>query len=114
MKIDAYSFGSMTIDGKVFDADLIVFPDRIRAHWWRIEGHALAVEDLKEVIDFQPKILLVGKGASGCMEIPAATKNALQAKRIKLIEGNTDRVYPIFNEALEKAEKVVGAFHLTC
>ena len=52
MKIDKYNFGSITINGKEYTKDVIIFPDRVSAPWWREEGHNLSLKDLKEVINF--------------------------------------------------------------
>ena len=114
MRIDSYSFGVMKVDGTEYTADLIIFPNRIRANWWRRQGHSLAVEDLDDVLGFKPELLVIGKGASGLMGIPASTKKTLQEKGIELIAKNTGQAWGIFNEQIEKGRKVVGAFHLTC
>ena len=114
MRVDSYSFGSMAVDGKTYEADLIVFPDRVRPNWWRLEGHSLVPEDLREVVDFQPELLIVGKGAQGCMDVPAATVKALEEKHIQVISANTDKACQLFNKELQKGKKVVAAFHLTC
>jgi hypothetical protein len=37
--IDKYSFGSITIDGRTYDTDVIIYPERIDDRWWRKEGH---------------------------------------------------------------------------
>lgn len=114
MHIDSYAFGSMMVNGKEYREDLIVFSDKVRSNWWRKEGHKLLLDDLAEVIDYQPEVLIVGKGASGCMTVSDETRDALQEKNIKIIDRNTDQAYKIFNEEIKKATKVVGAFHLTC
>ena len=104
----------MKVDGAEYRADLIVFPDRIRSNWWRRQGHSLAVEDLDDVLDFKPDVLVIGKGASGLMEIPASTKKVLQEEGIEVIAENTGQAWGLFNEQIKKGRKVVGAFHLTC
>ena len=114
MRIDSYSFGVMMVDGAEYTADLIIFPDRIRSNWWRRQGHNLAVEDLDDVLGFKPDVLVIGKGASGLMEIPASTKKVLQEEGIEVIAKNTGQAWGIFNEQIEKGRKAVGAFHLTC
>ena len=114
MRIDSYSFGVMKIDGAEYRSDLIVFPDRIRSDWWRKQGHSLAIEDLDDVLDFKPEVLVVGKGASGLLEIPPSTKKLLQQAGIEVIAENTGRAWGLFNEQIEKGRKVAGAFHLTC
>ncbi|MFQ5952079.1 MAG: MTH938/NDUFAF3 family protein [Candidatus Omnitrophota bacterium] len=114
MHIDDYSFGSMTVDGNTYTSDLIVFPDKIKSSWWRVEGHSLCMEDLDEVLEYGPEVLVIGKGASGCMDVPEPTKETLEEKNIEVIEGNTGEVYRVFNDQIKKGRRAVGAFHLTC
>lgn len=114
MRIDSYSFGVMKVEGTEYTADLIIFPDRITPNWWRRQGHSLAIEDLNDVLDFKPEVLVIGKGASGLMEIPASTEKVLQEKGIEVIAKNTGQAWGLFNEQIEKGRKAVGTFHLTC
>lgn len=114
MPIESYRFGLIKIDGTEYRQDLIVFPDKIKSNWWRRQGHSLAVEDLQDVLEFKPELLIIGKGASGLMEIPAATEQALQDAGIEVISQNTSQACSTFNEQAESGKKVVGAFHLTC
>ena len=104
----------MTVSGKEYHNDLIVFPDSVLSKWWRVDGHSLAIEDLKEVIDYKPNILVVGKGAAGIMRVPSLTEETLKKHKIKIISKKSGEAYKVFNEYIEKGEKVVGAFHLTC
>lgn len=121
MRIDSYSFGVMKVDGAEYRGDLIVFasrgagaPGKVRSNWWRKEGHSLAIEDLDDVLAFKPEVLVIGKGASGLMKVPAPTEKTLQEKGIEVIAVSTGQAWGIFNEQIEKGKKVVGAFHLTC
>ena len=111
--IDSYSFGSMVIDGKEYTSDLIIYPDHVQSSWWRIEGHRLDVEDIKEILEARPEVLVVGTGASGLVEIPEETEKHIGSKRIRLIAQRTEEAYKTFNE-LSKSKRVIGAFHLTC
>ena len=47
MLIESYSFGKISINGKIYHSDVIIFPDRVYDSWWRKEGHILHLEDLK-------------------------------------------------------------------
>ncbi len=114
MKIDSYSFGTMKVDGTEYKGDLIIFPDKIKPDWWRKKGHSLAVDDLADVLDFKPDVLVVGKGASGMMNVPAETEKFIQDQARVLIAEKTSQACQIFNEKIEKSTKVAGAFHLTC
>lgn len=114
MKIDSYSFGSMTIDGKAYSSDLIVFSEKVIANWWRKSGHTLLIDDLDEVLKYKPEILIVGTGADGVMQIPESTKSALKDNDIELIEEITSVAYETFNRCSKEGKRVTGAFHLTC
>jgi hypothetical protein len=114
MRIDSYVFGSMTVNGKRYTSDLIVYPDKVQSYWRRAEGHSLHIVDLQDVVDYAPEILVVGKGAENCMTVPEDTRKALEEKNIKVIDANTDDACQIFNDLIGDKKKVVGAFHLTC
>lgn len=114
MRIDSYNFGVMKVDGVEYTTDLLVFPDKVKSNWWRKEGHSLAIEDLDDVLNFKPEVLVVGKGASSLMEIPPSTQKTIQEQGIELIANTTSQAWQLFNEQMEKGKKAVGAFHLTC
>ena len=111
--IDSYSFGKMVIDGKTYTSDVILYPDKVDDSWWRESGHLLQKEDLRDVIQYNPEILIVGTGAYGLMKILDETKQFLEVKGIELISEETKEACKIYNE-LKERKKVVAAFHLTC
>jgi len=111
--IDSYDFGRIVINGKRYNSDLIVFSDKVRDGWWRKEGHRLHVEDLKDVLEFKPEVLVVGTGYSGLMRIPPETRRYVESEGIELISQKTAEACETFNR-LVKSRKVVAALHLTC
>ena len=111
--IDSYDFGRIVINGKRYSSDLIVFPDKVRDGWWRKEGHRLHVEDLKDVLEVKPEVLVVGTGYSGLMRVPHETRKYVESEGIELIAQNTAEACETFNR-LVKSRKVVAALHLTC
>jgi hypothetical protein len=114
MRIASYSFGSITIDGQVYKADVIILGDRVVPNWWRKAGHSLCEEDLAEVIEYGPDVLIIGTGASGMMEVPEEVKRFLEDKGIEVISLRTSQAYKVFNEMSESGKRAAGAFHLTC
>jgi putative phosphoribosyl transferase len=112
--IDSYSFGTMIIDGKEYDRDLIVFPDKMKTNWWRANGHILRIADLQEVIEYKPELLIIGTGASGRMQAEPSTIDSLRQEGIKCIEEPTADAIKLFNREMQNGTRVVGAFHLTC
>ena len=111
--IESYGFGRMRINGVTYTSDLIVFPDRVKSDWWRIEGHKLRVEDLEEVLRVKPEILVVGTGYYGLMKVLPETEKQLRAEGIRLIMEKTEEAYKIYNK-LSESKRVTGTFHLTC
>jgi hypothetical protein len=56
--IESYQFGEIIIDGRRYTSDIIIYPERIDASWWRKEGHALNIEDISTIIDVLPDTLI--------------------------------------------------------
>lgn len=113
-RIENYSFGRIVIDGKAYTSDLIILPDRIIDSWWRKSGHSLVMDDLDDVLGNPPETLVIGCGASGIMDVPAATRKTLEAKGIKVIAQSSDKAVQTYNAAAARGEKVAAALHLTC
>lgn len=114
MHIDAYSFGSITVDGGTYSRDLIIFSDRINSAWWRGEAHRLQKKDLEEVFRYKPELLIVGTGASGMMKVPDDLRHELQQEHIDCEVHPTGEAVKRFNQECAAGKRVAGAFHLTC
>jgi len=113
MKIEYYSFGRITIDGKTYTSDVIIYPERVDSSWWRKQGHSLHIEDLKDIIPAKPEILVVGTGNTGLMVVPEETMSYLKSKGIEVHVVRTDKATELFNK-FQKDKKVIAALHLTC
>lgn len=111
--IESYSFGEIKINGKTYNNDVKIFPDRVKSNWWRKEGHRLHLEDIEDIIEESPDVLIVGTGASNRMTVPQETKESIESKGIKLIIKDTREACETYNEISEK-EDTVAALHLTC
>jgi len=114
MHIDSYQFGKIIIDGTEYNSDCLIIGGSVKPNWWRKQGHLLTPEDLEPVIAAKPKILVVGCGASGMLEVSEDTDKLLQEHGIELFRANTNKAVNKFNELSEKGESVVAALHLTC
>ena len=114
MHIDSYRFGEMLVNGRSFTSDLIIFGDHIEDQWWRENGHLVSLQDLVEVMDIRPEVLVVGRGKLGAMKIPEATADAIEGAGIQLVDARTEEAVVVFNQIVHTGKSVVGAFHLTC
>jgi hypothetical protein len=111
--IDDYSFGRIVINNEVYTSDVIIYPDRVDASWWRKQGHYLQEDDLKDILIAQPDTLIVGTGYSGIMQVPKKTRTLLESKNIAVYIEKTGAAAELFNR-ISKKKAVIAAFHLTC
>ena len=111
--IDSYQLGLISVNGKKYTSDIIIFPDRVRDDWWRKSGHQLCLEDIAEVIAKNPEVLIVGTGVSGLVEVLPEVQQAVDARGIKLIAETTDKACHTYNQ-LCHSQRVVAVLHLTC
>lgn len=114
MMIETSSFGAITVAGIVYTKDLLLFPDRVVPGWWRREGHVLVIEDLEEVLAFNPEIVVVGTGVFGALKVSGEVFSALEGREIQVDVSRTGKAVGRFNELIDKGCRVAGAFHLTC
>jgi len=113
MRIQSYRFGEIVIEGKSYSDDLIVFADRVQAGWLREEGHVLQVADLKEALEAEPEVLIVGTGTQQGMKVASEVVTHTKKAGIELLAFDTRMACQMFNELVGK-RKVVAVLHLTC
>ncbi len=113
MKVREYSFGRITVGGRTYTTDVIIYPDIVRPSWWRREGHTLHVEDIEEVFLYRPEVIVVGTGYAGMMRVPSATIEAVKAMGIEIHAQRTSEAVSLFNE-LSDVRKTVACLHVTC
>jgi len=111
--IDSYSFGTITIDGNKFTKDLIIYHDHITLNWRRKTSHLLTENDIAEILDYKPEILIIGTGSRGLMKVDDKLKEKLKALGIEFVIKKTAEAVKEYNEIF-KDKKVVCALHLTC
>jgi len=119
--IEEYKFGSITIDGKVYDYDVEVRWDGEILKWWRKESHVIDTEDIMRAIEENPDNIIIGTGESGVARVTEDAKREIKARGIELIIDLTEQATKTFNIVNEESEeeegeqrKVIGLFHLTC
>jgi hypothetical protein len=114
--IESYNFGLIVIKRRRHTSDVIVFPERVIEGWWRKEGHRIYVEDLKEILDHEPRpeVLVVGTGYYGIVKISPEVETVLKSEGIELVAQPTKEACQTFNKLLNSNRRIAGAFHLTC
>lgn len=114
MHIDSYRFGEILVNGRSFTSDLIIFADHVDDQWWREDGHIVGLQDLGEVLDSRPQVLVVGRGKLGALKVPPEIEDAIEDAGIQLVHARTEEAIEVYNRISSTGRNVVGAFHLTC
>ena len=111
--IDSYSFGHIVVDGKPYSADVIIYPERVEASWWRKEGHNLCLDDIRAVLDTQPEVLVIGMGKPGLMKVPQSLQEDIRRRGVDLFVESTSAAVKKYNQ-IAPTKRTVAALHLTC
>lgn len=119
--IEAYHFGSITIDGKNYNHDVEVRWTGQVLEWWRQESHIIDVKDVERAVAEGPETIIIGTGESGVARVTENAENFIKEKGIELIIDKTGEATKTFNIIKEESEeeegeqrKAIGLFHLTC
>ena len=112
--IDSFGFGSLVIDGKAYNSDLIIYPDgRIETPWWRQSGHRLTVDDIDALIASNPDAIVAGTGVNGLMKPDKILEKELLQKGIQFVAEKNQTAVDHYNRLI-KDMRVGACFHLTC
>lgn len=111
--IESYNFGKIIINSKEYNSDIIIYKNNIYDKWWRRASHHLCIEDIKEILDNMPEILIIGTGYYGLMKVPIELIEYLESNNIEVIIKKTKAACDEYN-TLHQKKNVVAAFHLTC
>ncbi|RLF07327.1 MAG: hypothetical protein DRJ69_07260 [Thermoprotei archaeon] len=112
--IEHYDFGLVVVDGRRYTSDIIILPGRVKDRWWRREGHAVRLEDLGEVLEDPPQVLVMGTGYYGLVSVDDEVKRELASRGVEVLVQPTKEACQTFNELLKAGRKAAAALHLTC
>ena len=118
MKISYPGFGKITVDGKTYEHDIVVYPSgRVekRKKWLSKEkhgtSHRLDPDELGEYLSEEFDVLLVGTGFYGKLSLLPESRELVRGKEV--VELPTGKAVERFNELWGK-RKVLAVFHVTC
>lgn len=112
--IEAFSFGNIVVKGKTYTDDIKIIQGKVVPTWWRKSGHRVDIDDIRDIIEAMPEILVLGKGKPGMMKSTPSLCQFLKEKNIELIEEKTSKAINTFNRLFKEGKNVCAGFHLTC
>jgi hypothetical protein len=112
--INECSFGKIIINGKSYKTDVLIFPDgNVVDSWWRKNGHALSLEDIRPLINSGPEIIIAGCGINGMMKPEPGLERELRKLGISFMSMKNQEALEEYNKMIS-SNKIAAGFHLTC
>ena len=112
--IESYNFGKIIINSEEYHSDIIIYKNSINDKWWRKEGHNLCIDDIREIINKKPDVLIIGTGNFGLMKVSKELIENIKLSGIEqVIVKKTGDACTEYNK-LYKSTNLIAAFHLTC
>ncbi len=120
MKIDKTAFGSITIDGKTYEHDVLIdmkgkIHKRKKKLSKRIYGtsHVVSLDEAEQVFEKGCGTLILGAGQDGLtVELSDKAKEYFKNRDCHVIRKPTPKAIKAYNDC--KDRKKIGLFHVTC
>ena len=109
-----FSFGKIVVNGKTYCDDIKIVREQVIPDWWRKSGHRVDVEDIADILESGPDIVIIGKGSPGLMKTGTRLRESMVANNIVLIEKKTSKAIEVFNKLFQEGRNVAAGFHITC
>jgi hypothetical protein len=117
-RIDRTTFGSMTIEGEVFERDVIIRLDgEVKKRKKKLSkevygtSHTISLDEARHVYQKGARRLIIGAGQYGLVELSGEAAEYLEGKGCQVELLPMKKAIKAWNEA-EGA--VIGLFHVTC
>src|SRR5205085_6762682 len=116
VEFDSYSFGSIEIDGRVFDHDVVLDGGSIRK---RTKGKSKEYRDrfghtplsADEEIPWNCRRLVVGTGATGSLPIMDEVVQEANKRSVELVTLPTEQALDLLRESTDETNAIL---HVTC
>ena len=117
-KIDELIFGSIVVEGKKYRRDILLFADgtvkKRKGGFLMFGSHKIKKQELEELSQGQPEIIIVGTGTNGAAHIAPEAESWAKGKNLSLlVQPSYDAVARV-NELAEQKKKVAALMHITC
>jgi hypothetical protein len=119
-RIDRTAFGSITVEGSVFEHDVIIRPDgKVKKRKKKLSkavygtSHTISLDEAKYVCDQGAGAdrLIVGSGQYGNVELSPEAAAYVEDRKLTVLLLPTPEVIGVWNETEGRA---IGLFHVTC
>ncbi len=119
MLFENFSFGSITIDGKTYDRDVVVDRGEIKKRKKKPskkfrEKYGHTPVSIDEEIPWKCDCLVIGTGTEGALPIMEEVKEEAHQRKVKLLVLPTAEALRELGKMLDNNEKTNAILHVTC
>lgn len=114
-------FGMVKFGGKDYSHDIVIHTDdRVEKRNKDISrrkydtSHILSAEEVTDLLDENPEVIIIGRGQSGMLKIGKDTAELLSEKKVKLVDPPTPEAIEEFNKLKNQGKRVAAVIHITC
>lgn len=117
-KVDSFSFGSITVDGKKYRRDLFLLPDgkvkQRKGGFWIFGSHNIKKGEIEELGRAGAKVIIVGTGTNSRAKLSSEAKSYAEQAQLELhILPSSEAVFK-FNEMVKQGKEAAALIHITC
>ena len=117
-KIDRTTFGSITVDGQIFERDIVIrLSGKVKKRKKKLSSavygtsHTISLEEAKHVYQKGAERLVLGAGQFGLVELSAEAAGYFDEQGCQVDLQPMNEAMEAWNEA---QGAVLGLFHVTC
>lgn len=118
-RLEETRFGSITIDGEIYDNDVIIRPDgTIKKRKKKLSkkyygtSHCVSLEEIQQVLkDDKPEELYIGAGQAGQLDLSPEARRFVDELEIRVQRQDTPHILKPYNQAKSQRTALI---HVTC
>jgi len=113
--INEFKIGRFVVDGKEFLGDIKM--KKGKPHYWQTRQRSdLRIDDVKDLVQEQPDVFVIGTGAGGLLKIKEEVTDYIRNNTVRtfIITQKNPGAIEAYNNAEKSGKKVCGIFPSGC
>jgi hypothetical protein len=117
-KIDELNFGFIVVESRKYHRDILIFADGMikkqKGGFLMFGSHEIKKQELEELSQGQPEIIIVGIGTNGAARVAPEVENWAKGKNLSLLIQPSYDAVARTNELVEQENKIAALIQITC
>jgi len=108
-KIDKFSFGCITINGKKYSRDVLIFADGAvktrKGHFLIVGSHNIKKEEIEELTRGEPETIVIDTGTNSKANLASDACSWAKERNLNLVVQPSHRAVAELNKLIEQKKK---------